>query len=565
MHPMRTLLCALATIAMATASQLPQDIAAGFNAGRSGNVILRSAQLKGQSGDAVAVLMDESQYFFTAADAPATLPVAEVADVRARLLGVSTPNPQSSTAFVRNDLFRRPNANVMVTVDSVGEETLHAFDLSRLQALLDTHASVALNGQSYPQSAVSTAATLATGTVPAQHGVVGANWRGRNGAKVHAYSSPQSWSQRATTADVLSQSFDGQPLLLSVSACAQRAQAHAAHPNSAVTARNAVTVALKNGAFSPLSNSAAFSDAFAATQESLFESLHTTQLFAEATAAGVSVDVSADARRVTVKYPAKGGELKSVTFDLSSRDAATFFGELMYAERVSTVLRSQRLHAVVTDTVPDLITVSLTGVTELIEAHGRHSPQVLAALHVLDIALPQLLVQLNGVYGAQHSVSQLVLLGSHKSFVDTVDTRDLFATVKRLLPNSDAATYYPAMYVETNTPGDVCQVLSVELDKLAFDVYCPAAHVSGTEAALLAPAAFFELSAESGAGVSAGVGASANGTSTSVFRYQVVLWLSISLAIAVLYAAYALAWMSFKKDTLLYSTFNPNWEQRKRN
>jgi hypothetical protein len=35
-------------------------------------------------------------------------------------------------------------------------------------------------------------------------------------------------------------------------------------------------------------------------------------------------------------------------------------------------------------------------------------------------------------------------------------------------------------------------------------------------------------------------------------------------AIMVLMAAYSLGWMQFKRDTLLYSTFNPNWEDRKR-
>jgi len=51
---------------------------------------------------------------------------------------------------------------------------------------------------------------------------------------------------------------------------------------------------------------------------------------------------------------------------------------------------------------------------------------------------------------------------------------------------------------------------------------------------------------------------------TSVFRYQIVLWLCILLALWVFGAAYSLAFMTFKKDSLLYSTFNPSWEDRKR-
>jgi hypothetical protein len=47
-------------------------------------------------------------------------------------------------------------------------------------------------------------------------------------------------------------------------------------------------------------------------------------------------------------------------------------------------------------------------------------------------------------------------------------------------------------------------------------------------------------------------------------RYQIVLWFSIIIAFVVIAAVYSLAFMSFKKDTMLYSSFNPNWEDRKR-
>lgn len=47
-------------------------------------------------------------------------------------------------------------------------------------------------------------------------------------------------------------------------------------------------------------------------------------------------------------------------------------------------------------------------------------------------------------------------------------------------------------------------------------------------------------------------------------RYQIALWVSIGLVVIALSAAYSLAFMEFKKDTILYSSFNPNWEERKR-
>jgi len=53
-------------------------------------------------------------------------------------------------------------------------------------------------------------------------------------------------------------------------------------------------------------------------------------------------------------------------------------------------------------------------------------------------------------------------------------------------------------------------------------------------------------------------------TSADIQSYQIILWMSLIMAFAVYWAAYAIGFMSFKKDTLLYSTFNPGWEDRKR-
>lgn len=56
----------------------------------------------------------------------------------------------------------------------------------------------------------------------------------------------------------------------------------------------------------------------------------------------------------------------------------------------------------------------------------------------------------------------------------------------------------------------------------------------------------------------------ANVTPGEVDRFHIVLWLSVLISLALLAALYNLAFMSFKKDELLYGTFNPGWEHRKR-
>lgn len=47
-------------------------------------------------------------------------------------------------------------------------------------------------------------------------------------------------------------------------------------------------------------------------------------------------------------------------------------------------------------------------------------------------------------------------------------------------------------------------------------------------------------------------------------RFHIVLWLSVIMGSGLMMAVYALAFMPFKKDTMLYGNFNPGWETRKR-
>lgn len=45
-------------------------------------------------------------------------------------------------------------------------------------------------------------------------------------------------------------------------------------------------------------------------------------------------------------------------------------------------------------------------------------------------------------------------------------------------------------------------------------------------------------------------------------RYHVALWVSVLLALLILSAVYMLAYMDIKKDTMLYSSFNPTFDRK---
>jgi len=123
--------------------------------------------------------------------------------------------------------------------------------------------------------------------------------------------------------------------------------------------------------------------------------------------------------------------------------------------------------------------------------------------------------------------------------------------------NNELTKYYPNIYIDTTNADltDICRVLSIELGYSGVDVYCPS---FSDASSLLAPTELLTMHTMA-------TTSSTNSTTTiRIANYQITLWLSIALVLTLLAAIYSLAFMSFKKDTLLYSTFNPNWEERKR-
>jgi len=171
---------------------------------------------------------------------------------------------------------------------------------------------------------------------------------------------------------------------------------------------------------------------------------------------------------------------------------------------------------------------------------------------VIDSAVPQIVSRFQALY-PQRSVAELVLMGSHASQLESVDSRELLADIHQLLPQQqNVANYYPYLYVDAEDNSrltEVCEVMSMKLNPHNIGVYCPGS----------TPLTAYSLLA---------VGATATNTSgptqAQIETYQIELWVSIAGVFVVAWAAYVIGWMGFKKDTLLYSTFNPNWEDRKR-
>jgi len=300
-----------------------------------------------------------------------------------------------------------------------------------------------------------------------------------------------------------------------------------------------------------------------------------SKLFANS---AVSVQVDATLNTVTVKYPV-GSDTQSVVYRLNVPAEYNLLSEIVYVYKLVALLQSNtKLQALVNDDIPDFIAITFSALSGLANKYGKDSAEFVAAVNLLDVALPQLIASLNNVWN-NRAVSEIVFLGAVSS---AVDTRDLFKSLARLLPEqSDVTEYYPGVYADTKSTlslADICRVLSVELQNVNFEVYCPSEDISKpTNFAL------FELGATTNSSSSTGLASSSTGpapsssggpaptpipytpvTMDSVRRYQITLWLVIWLSLALLFIIYSFANMTFKKDSLLYSSFNPNWEDRKR-
>jgi hypothetical protein len=522
----------LALVAVTSADNLPQDVQQGFYPGRSGNVVIRPQSHAGS--DAATVLLDRAEQSVFQKTAESSMSFSHVADVVARALGVLPPNPSYSPAVVSNNLFSRSKAHAIYTIPSVGRDATHKYGMKSVEHLSTINPSFSLTDEAYPSTPLSLLATVATGRHPQEHGIVGASFPADGKT---AYKSASSWSARANLADVLAQTFDGQSLLVSASASSQLANAFCVHPSLRAQHpewTNQFCMSMNNNNFKN-----AESNNF--LNMNLLETLSSASTVQRVFGPSAAF---AD-NKLTVASP----DAKAVSFYLNTPEHANFISEMLFADNVISKLEN---HPLTRDAHPDLFAFSFSSIAPLLEKYGRHSEQFQAALLSLDANIIQTHSRIHQLYN-QGATGQIVLLGSHPSLRSAHDSRSVIAQVARLLPGQNTQSF-PALHVEA-TPSslvDICDVLSLNLQTSGYSVYCP-------EAAHVRSLSFTELS------MSLSAGAVANSTTVgTVVHYQIVLWISLVLFFVIVYVVYSTAYMSFKKDSLLFGSFNPHWEESRK-
>jgi len=524
-----------------------------------------------------------------------TISATGVADVIAQTLGVMSPSgKQFDTANPTvNSPFDRPAANLIIAVPSLGQELIVEHHLTGLSDLSSREGNVAatLTNLPYPASTLAVETTLSTAQPPSKHGIISASWPNNKGEEVYAFLDTSASNRVASLADVISQTFNGESLTVSMSGSTQQAlafcQNDALKYSESLMHDNSYCIGHSRGGFNVIERTANIQQlrtsrmstlkSLEASSETLLAELSHSTLLPLNAKGGVSASYEPatedHASRVTVTYTSTYNHHQTVVYDLSNVEQALLFEELLYVDKLHTLLTTDTpFTPLVQDNALDYFAFSFSSLAGLVEKYGRLSPEFIAALHLIDYAIPKLIKRYTDVYEGR-LMCEVFLLGSHPStrHSASVDTRPLFTQLDRLFPDKKGLTsYYPSLYIEGSTSrlSNLCQFLSNELNRLSFEVYCPSIsrHTMGSadlssnkEANVFLALNNFQLMSTD---------ASTNTTTpaydSTVIHFQITLWLSIGFVIITIFIIYALAFMNFKKDTLLYSTFNPNWEERKR-
>jgi len=272
------------------------------------------------------------------------------------------------------------------------------------------------------------------------------------------------------------------------------------------------------------------------TQEKLMADLADSQTSVLTSLDG-DLGASVTGSKVTLNYRSEG-EVISATYDLSAPEDRALFAELQYAHTLAGRLKSEdQLNALVNDDIPDFYAVTFASLPALAKKYG-HGPQAIGGAKLIDAALPPLVKNFQSLY-PQRLVAEVVLLGKN------ADQSGL-EEVTRAFPQM-AADYYPNFYVENSRKNKVCDDMTSKLAPKDIAVYCPNPDLY----------TFSLLAVDQSTNYT-------SPTSQQIELYQIVVWWSIGAVFVTVWVVYTLGWMTFKKDTFLYSTFNPNWEDRKR-
>jgi hypothetical protein len=417
-----------------------------YFAGRSANIIV---QPENAVYDNSAILLHGKQL----ENQLKTIEDTRVADLFAHVMGTQPFNVLASReGFPKGDLFQKPKAAFLVTLESVAPGLFAKYSTWK------DYQSVDLTTSTYPANTFTMTSNIATGTKPSVHGIVGEAWIMPNGEKIGAHISTEGSSLAANMADILTQEWDGDSLTLSASAFAPVASAFAA---SAHTSGHNYGLSLENRAFSTIYSRYELNP-FALAEEDL-EAIFKATSFSSFLGASM-VYSNNDQLAVTV------GSI-TTTFDLTTLVDYSLFAELGFVYNfLNTLETDSRISALVVDSVPDFYSFAFASLKGIKATHGEQSDMFIASLLLVDNAIQQAVAKIDTLYNGR-TVSAVACLDTQTVVSDKIKAAVYESARTSLQSQEDFDLHFPSLYVRNGKAAQACTRVKNALGKLA-EVHC---------------------------------------------------------------------------------------------
>jgi len=467
--------------------------------GRSGQIVISPSNI--QDGSVLLLLNNERIIKNTDAH---QIDEISIADMIGHLLGTPILNDEASRdSFPVSSVFNKPTANLLIVIDGVEADYVRQFTQLEGQKLN-------LNRIAYPEDSIASLTTIASGQTPSVHGIVSGSWRSK-GRTLFGYSTVQSRS--ANFADVLSQSFAGQSLVLSVSGDFQSAAAFSVHPEIQDQMN------WNNQAF------------YWSSDSNRFDSIFGNNLGSEQLSRADIVTLASKRNNIAL-------------FDLKSQEDFLFFAELEMVQSVVADLSSNaKLSALAADSTPDAFTFVFSSLKDLIAKYGASSPQATTAATLLNELISQVVENINTVYNQKLASEILVLApsASDRMKVDPIRQVVYSAIQSQVVSKEVFDAFFPSIYVKEGLDVDVvCATVSTKLPA-GYTAHCNTFDYT-----------MFGL--EKQTGNTSNTTNTTDSSNSSAATFQIVLWVSILLGLTLAAVIYGMCTLSDGDDSLLYRT-----------
>eukprot|EP00743_Colponemidia_sp_Colp-15_P000357 GILK01000411.1.p1 GENE.GILK01000411.1~~GILK01000411.1.p1 ORF type:complete len:472 (+),score=92.20 GILK01000411.1:110-1417(+) len=304
-------------------------------------------------------------------------------------------------------------------------------------------------------------------------------------------------------ADLLSQTYDHQPMILSVSANKKLAKAGCGAAQS--DKKMSFSMDDETGLVHSTASSRVKRDILRESAQADIDRLMASGTLWQELATQEGDKFSVDTSKNVLTVVDKDGT--SVEFDLNDKAVIKLFSELWLVRHLTASLESSTtLAALVKDEIPDLLTFTFSGVQAILEQFGKDSVQYQVALRLVDAAVNQLVSKTSKLYDNKLA-GQVVLLNTNQPDVVPVAADDnlMFISMSESLK-----------------------------DDAPQRVEAPARRLD----------------------------AATDPTQNDIELFQICQWTAILLAIIVFSALYSVAFMDNGRDSLLYAKFQPDVDKK---